>query len=102
MGVLDGRLIVCGGHDGPSVRKSVEAYDPNTRSWTQLSDMIVARRNAGVVSKDRFLYVIGGDDGQANLSSVECYDPRSNSWNLLSKGMSIGRSYAGVCIIDRF
>jgi len=102
VGVLDGRLIVCGGHDGPSVRKSVEAYDPNTRSWTQLSDMIVARRNAGVVSKDRFLYVIGGDDGQANLSSVECYDPRSNSWNLLSKGMSIGRSYAGVCIIDRF
>lgn len=67
----------------------------------QCADMIVARRNAGVVSLNGFLYVVGGDDGQSNLSSVEVYDPRMNSWSLLPSTMSIGRSYAGVCILDK-
>lgn len=102
VGVLDNRLIVCGGHDGPAVRKSVESFDPVSNTWLQASDMIIARRNAGVVAMDGLLYVIGGDDGQSNLSSVEVYNPKLNSWSLLSQPMSIGRSYAGVCIIDKF
>lgn len=101
VGVLDGKLFAIGGHDGPAVRKSVESYDPDLNTWTQCADMIVARRNAGVVAKDRFLYVVGGDDGQSNLSSVEVYDPQVNSWSILSSEMSIGRSYAGVAIIDK-
>lgn len=101
VGVLDNRLIVCGGHDGPAVRKSVECFDPNSNQWIQLSDMIVARRNAGVVSKGGYLYVIGGDDSQSNLASVEVYNPRMNCWTLLQQTMSIGRSYAGVCIVDK-
>jgi kelch-like protein 2/3 len=101
VGVLDGRLYAIGGHDGPAVRKSVECYDPENNSWTQCADMINARRNAGVVNKDGLLYVIGGDDGQSNLASVEVYNPKVNSWSLLPLLMSIGRSYAGVAIIDK-
>lgn len=101
VGVLDGRLYAIGGHDGPAVRKSVECYDPDNNSWMQCSDMIIARRNAGVVSKDGLLYVIGGDDGQSNLASVEVYNPKVNSWSLLPLHMSIGRSYAGVAIVDK-
>ncbi len=101
VGVLDGRLYAIGGHDGPAVRKSVECYDPENNSWTQCADMINARRNAGVVNKDGLLYVIGGDDGQSNLASVEVYNPKVNSWSLLPFLMSIGRSYAGVAIIDK-
>ncbi|XP_054155500.1 kelch-like protein 3 [Oppia nitens] len=101
VGVLDGRLYAIGGHDGPAVRKSVECYDPATNSWYQCADMINARRNAGVVSMDSFLYVIGGDDGQSHLLSVEVYNPQINSWSLLPEEMSMGRSYAGVAIIDK-
>lgn len=36
-----------GGHDGPLVRKSVEAYDPETGVWSPVSDMAMCRRNAG-------------------------------------------------------
>lgn len=88
--------------DGPAIRKSVECYDPVTNSWLQCADMIVARRNAGVVARDGLLYVVGGDDGQSNLSSVEIYNPKLNSWSFLKQYMSIGRSYAGVCMIDKF
>ncbi|XP_053202417.1 kelch-like protein 3 [Panonychus citri] len=102
VGVLDGKLYAIGGHDGPAVRKSVEFYDPVANCWMQCADMIVARRNAGVVTKDGLLYVIGGDEGLDNLASVEIYDPRKNQWTLLPQEMSIKRSYAGVCIVDKF
>jgi len=55
----------------------------------------------GVVAYDGHLYVVGGDDGSSNLSSVEYYNPKSDSWTMLSSCLVIGRSYAGVCVIDR-
>ena len=101
VGVLEGRLYAIGGHDGPAVRKSVECYDPSVNTWTQCADMINARRNAGVVAKDGLLYVVGGDDGHNNLKSVEVFNPKVNSWSLLPHEMQIGRSYAGVAIVDK-
>lgn len=47
VGVLDGILYAVGGHDGPLVRKSVEAFNPETNQWTPVSDMALCRRNAG-------------------------------------------------------
>ena len=55
----------------------------------------------GVVAYDGLLYVVGGDDGSSNLSSVECYNPKSDTWTMLSSSLNIGRSYAGVSVIDR-
>lgn len=60
-----------GGHDGPCVRKSVEAYDYLSDTWRPVADMALCRRNAGVVALGGLLYVVGGDDGTSNLSSVE-------------------------------
>ncbi|KAJ1522109.1 hypothetical protein ONE63_002420 [Megalurothrips usitatus] len=101
VGVLDGILYAVGGHDGPLVRKSVEAYNPETETWAQVADMAFCRRNAGVVSLNGLLYVVGGDDGSANLASVEVYNPKTDSWSMLPSSMGIGRSYAGVAIIDK-
>ena len=101
VGVLNNILYAVGGHDGPMVRKSVEAYDPETNEWHSVSDMAYCRRNAGVVAYDGMLYVVGGDDGTSNLSSVEVYSPKADSWRILSATMAIGRSYAGVCMIDK-
>ncbi|XP_008468152.1 ring canal kelch homolog [Diaphorina citri] len=101
VGVLDNILYAVGGHDGPLVRKSVEAYDPETQTWSGVPDMALCRRNAGVVALEGLLYVVGGDDGHANLSSVEVYNPKTETWTLLHSFMSIGRSYAGVVIIDK-
>lgn len=51
VGVLDGILYAVGGHDGPLVRKSVEAFNPETNQWTSVSDMMLCRRNAGKLQK---------------------------------------------------
>ncbi|EDW39735.1 GL15763 [Drosophila persimilis] len=101
VGVLNNILYAVGGHDGPMVRKSVEAYDCETNTWSSVSDMSYCRRNAGVVAHEGLLYVVGGDDGTSNLASVEVYCPESDSWRILPALMTIGRSYAGVCMIDK-
>ncbi|KAL1115636.1 hypothetical protein AAG570_005926 [Ranatra chinensis] len=101
VGVLDGILYAVGGHDGPLVRKSVESYNPETGRWTPVADMAFCRRNAGVVALNGHLYVVGGDDSTCNLKSVEVYNPKSNTWSMLQSCMRIGRSYAGVVIIDK-
>ncbi|XP_022916603.1 ring canal kelch homolog [Onthophagus taurus] len=101
VGVLDGVLYAVGGHDGPLVRKSVEAYNPETDLWSSVTDMALCRRNAGVVAMAGLLYVVGGDDGSCNLASVEVYNPKADTWTMLPSCMSIGRSYAGVAIIDK-
>jgi len=101
VGVLDKVLYAVGGHDGPLVRKSVEKFDPETNTWQDVADMAFCRRNAGVVAHEGLLYVVGGDDGNSNLQSVEVYCPESDSWRILSASMGIGRSYAGVSMIDK-
>lgn len=101
VGVLNNMLYAVGGHDGPLVRKSVEAYSPETNTWRPISDMTYCRRNAGVVAHDGLLYVVGGDDGTTNLSSVEVYCPETDTWRILPAAMGIGRSYAGVCMMDK-
>ena len=63
VGVLGGLLYSVGGHDGPLVRKSVEVFNPDNRTWTSVSDMNFCRRNAGIIAHNGLLYVIGGDDG---------------------------------------
>ena len=45
--VLDGLLYAVGGHDGPSVRKSVEVYSSESNTWSPVADMHTCRRNAG-------------------------------------------------------
>ena len=56
---------------------------------------------AGVVANGGLLYVIGGDDGSSNLGSVEYYNPKTDTWTMLPTSMMTGRSYAGVCVIDK-
>ena len=101
VGVLGPLLYSVGGHDGPLVRKSVECYNPETNVWVTVADMNFSRRNAGVVTHNGLLYVVGGDDGTSNLQSVEVYNPKTDTWAVLPSSMSIGRSYTGVCVIDK-
>ncbi|TGZ51790.1 hypothetical protein CRM22_010718 [Opisthorchis felineus] len=101
VGELNNRLYAVGGHDGPVVRNTSEVYSPETGTWQRIADLNVRRRNAGLVAHDGFLYVVGGEDGEANLSSVEKYDPSTNTWTLLPGQMKLGRSYAGVAVIER-
>ena len=76
-------------------------YNPSNDSWTTVAEMNNCRRNAGIVTHNGALYIIGGDDGSQNLTSVEVYDPATDTWTELDANLTMGRSYTGVCVIDK-
>ncbi|OQR75755.1 ring canal kelch-like [Tropilaelaps mercedesae] len=92
--------VISGSVAGPSGFAPHGSSSTVTGVWRAVPDMMLARRNAGVVAHEGRLYVVGGDDGTSNLASVEVYDPAKNEWTMLNSFMQQGRSYTGVAIVD--
>ena len=64
--------MVGGSNDLSEELKTVESYNPITKEWLTLPDMIVRRAYPGVVILDEYLYAVGGwNDNDGALSSVE-------------------------------
>merc|ERR1719228_2637951 len=117
VGVLQGLIYAVGGYDGNSRQclASVEVYNPEQDIWSPVADMSARRSGAGVGVLNGLLYSVGGHDGPLVRKSVECYNPDTNrwspvaemnypktdSWSVLAANMTIGRSYTGVCVIDK-
>ena len=126
IGVLDGYLYVIGGNYDSMVHRSVERFDPASKTWTRVANMSIGRRYAGyylfysfkifllciivvsffflpkgVATHDGLLYVVGGSDGTTTLNSAEVYNPTTNTWSMLPACMTIGRSCPGIVVIDR-
>lgn len=80
VGVMAGRLYVCGGGDGESVLCSAERYDPSTNSWEELPLMSSARWDATALVAD-CLYLLGGSDESGPSSTVERFEPSSGAWS---------------------
>ena len=94
------RLIyVVGGHgDGGSI-STVDLYDPQAASWTQLAGMTDARCMHGCVALKGKLYAVGGlGGGRQKLDTAEVYDPQADGWQPLAK-MSTARYGFGLAAV---
>ncbi len=85
-GVKD-RLYVIGGSTGCGTRTAtMEAYDPDSNSWTLKASMPAgARSTMGIAVIDNLLYVIGGQQADSGPNAgitaiVETYNPVTNTW----------------------
>ena len=75
---LDNKIYVTGGGDF-GVMSSVDCYDSDTNTWSQMANMNIARSGHSLVSLHGRLYAIGG----YRVDSVEVYDPDNNTWTQL-------------------
>ena len=103
---LDNKIYVTGGHHPrcPSpTMSSVDCYDPDTNTWSQVANMNIARHNHSLVSPHGRLCAIGGeDDIHGVIDSVEVYDPDNNTWTLLQHRLD-GRVYnTGAGLIKKY
>ena len=87
--VFRGKLYVCGGLNDDfaqescgeeSVHGTVECYDPNIGSWTQLPRMLTRRYLHACAAFQGRLYVCGGKSpdqsgGEGQLATVESFQP---------------------------
>ena len=85
-GTLNGMIYAIGGQTSTSggYTNTVEAYDPNTDTWTAVANMNTARANFGAVVYGGKIYVMGGINSSGYLSSMEYYDPTTNIWTNMS------------------
>ena len=95
---LDNKIYVTGGEDDDDQpMSSVDCYDPNTNTWSQMANMNIARASHSLVSLDGRLYAIGGHQVER---SVEVYDPGSNTWTLLQLKLDGEVRGAGAGVIS--
>jgi N-acetylneuraminic acid mutarotase len=85
----DGRVLVAGGRDGPTIASSnsfatAELFDPTTGRWSATGSMNAARGGAFTMTRlaGGAVLVIGGAgaDGEL-LASAEVYDPESRTFH---------------------
>ena len=89
---LDKKIYVAGGSVGRQPMSSVDCYDLDTNTWSQVANMNIARHNHSLVSPHGRLCAIGGeDDIHGVIDSVEVYDPDTNTWTLLQHKLDDGR-----------
>ena len=85
---LDNKIYVTGGFHGVGAMSSVNCYDPDTNTWSQMANMNIARHCHSLVSLHGKLYAIGGHrysiSNRYGVDSVEVevYDPDNNTWTL--------------------
>ena len=98
---LDNKIYVTGGQDyiyAGQPLSSVDCYDPDTNTWSQMANMNIARRGHSLVSLHERLYATGG----WRVDSVEVYDPDNNTWTLLQQKLD-GKVFGnGDCLIKKY
>jgi N-acetylneuraminic acid mutarotase len=77
---------------------TVQAYDPATNTWKELTPMPTPRNHAAIGAVNGKIYVIGGRVGAAfiglasDTSLVEVYDPATDTWGVPGARMPTTRS----------
>ena len=105
---LDNKIYVTGGEDDNDQKvSSVDCYDTDTKTRSQVANMNIARVGHSLVSLHGKLYAIGGCDFEkrgcsAVHWSVEVYDPVNNTWTLLKHKLDGEVAGAGACLIKKF
>ena len=90
--VLDNKIYVTGGVWYGQIMSSVDCYDPDTNTWSQVVNMNLARNCHGLVSLLGRLYAIGGS---SDVECIEVYDPDNNTWTLLQYKLDGKVGYTG-------
>jgi Abnormal spindle-like microcephaly-assoc'd, ASPM-SPD-2-Hydin/Kelch motif/Galactose oxidase, central domain len=100
----NGKVLIAGGNNGPSILSSAELYDPSTNTFAVAAStpvMNIARENATATLLPNGKVLIAGGGGTFSnfLSSTELYDPVSNTF-VAAPSMNVGRYYATATLLS--
>ena len=93
--MLNGKVLIVGGSNnlGTSFYNTAEIYDPSTRSFTLLANLMVSARSyhtATLLNSGKVL-IAGGGNSTGLLNSAELYDPVTNAFASTAGNMSTSR-----------
>ena len=80
---------------------SVDCYDPDINTWSQVANMNIARWGHSLVRVHGRLYAIGGYKGGVSVDGVEVYDPDNNTWTLSQHQLDGEVGFTGAGLIRK-
>ncbi|XP_039256504.2 kelch-like protein 23 [Styela clava] len=84
---------------GWSTQKEAKVYDPGTKKWSSLPQMIYGTADGAAVVFQSMVYVLGGWNGERSHNLVQCYNPVVRSWAQIAS-MKMNRSWLSACVAD--
>lgn len=87
--LLDGKILVTGGHNSPPGLNSCEIFNPMTGKWVEAASMNIPRyTHSATLLLNGNVLIMGGKNSFDPLSpwlnSCEIYNPVSNTWTIVS------------------
>lgn len=84
VGTINGIIYVAGGGNNVLPNSTLQAFNPETNTWTVLASMpLTLYQGDGVGAINSQLYVAGGWNGILPTDTLLMYDPPSNTWTYL-------------------
>ncbi|MEX2113164.1 MAG: kelch repeat-containing protein [Pirellulales bacterium] len=84
--LMDGRVLLAGGHSNDKVVSGAELYDPTTGRWTDAGTLRVGRDPMATLLADGRVLVAGGIDWYTDTGKIyavsEIYDPKAGDWTI--------------------
>jgi N-acetylneuraminic acid mutarotase len=93
---VNGIIYAIGGIDvARAIRRTVEAYDPATNSWTFKSALPEPLEPTGATTLNNRVYVAGGRTSGGISQALYVYDPATNRWTRRADMPYKGSIYGG-------
>lgn len=94
---LNSLIFVMGGVSFNANLSSVECYNPQLDSWTEMPSLKYCKGQVAGTVLNGCIYVIGGGDDflREGLKTVEKYNPFTHEWEVVSP-MRMGRGALGM------
>lgn len=100
---IKGKLYIAGGYDRGvhSDRASVECYDPDTDTWTFVTELEKARSGMSLVALNNFLYALGGRNRSTDhyFDLAERYNTQTHQWQPVAP-LNTPRAWPSVAVYD--
>nr|XP_039255185.1 kelch-like protein 12 [Styela clava] len=82
-----------------STWSEAKVYDPGTKKWSSLPEMIHETYCSAAVVFKSMVYVLGSWVGLSHHNNVQCYNPVVGSWTEITK-MKMKRECFSACVVD--
>ena len=100
--LANGKVLVTGGRDYPTILASAELYDESSGTFSQTGSMSVPRwcPTVTLLADGRVLVAGGSDQSGTYENSAEIYDPASGTFSATAGNMTSPRGFAMATLLS--